>query len=157
MTAGRKPIPTEIKILNGNPGRRPLNTNEPKPDKALPKAPAMLSKDAKREWRKMSKRLYHLGLLTEIDVDALAILCQTWSNWCETERAIQKVGKVLVKPDGTLYKNPMVGMSVAYASQMKALIVEFGMTPSSRTKIKVEEINKEKTLAEMLFDGVDSE
>ncbi|MEQ8198694.1 MAG: phage terminase small subunit P27 family, partial [Clostridiaceae bacterium] len=30
---GRKPKPTAIKVLEGNPGKRPLNKNEPKPEK----------------------------------------------------------------------------------------------------------------------------
>jgi len=30
--AGRKPKPTALKIIEGNPGKRPLNKNEPKPD-----------------------------------------------------------------------------------------------------------------------------
>jgi len=28
---GRKPIPTAINVLEGNPGKRELNINEPKP------------------------------------------------------------------------------------------------------------------------------
>jgi hypothetical protein len=27
---GRKPKPTHLKLLEGNPGRRPLNTGEPR-------------------------------------------------------------------------------------------------------------------------------
>jgi hypothetical protein len=32
---GRKPKPTYLKLLNGNPGKRPLNEQEPKPQPAL--------------------------------------------------------------------------------------------------------------------------
>ena len=48
--AGRKPKPTSLKVLEGNPGKRQLNPNEPKPDASVPKCPAWLSKEAKREW-----------------------------------------------------------------------------------------------------------
>ena len=32
-TRGRKPKPTAMKELEGNPGKHPLNTSEPKPNK----------------------------------------------------------------------------------------------------------------------------
>ena len=37
-TRGRKPTPTAIKVLEGNPGKRPLNDREPKPAKKAPAA-----------------------------------------------------------------------------------------------------------------------
>ena len=33
---GRKPVPTALKKLRGNPGKRPLNDAEPKPDVVVP-------------------------------------------------------------------------------------------------------------------------
>ena len=61
---GRKPKPTAIKELEGNPGKRPLNKNEPKPEKTAPKCPTWLDKEAKKEWRRMSKSLEAIGILT---------------------------------------------------------------------------------------------
>ena len=49
---GRKPQPTALKVLKGNPGRRPLNEDEPKPEVLLPRPPAHLSPVARREWRR---------------------------------------------------------------------------------------------------------
>lgn len=45
---GRKPTPTAIKVLEGNPGKRPLNANEPKPKKKAPRCPSWLEEEAKR-------------------------------------------------------------------------------------------------------------
>src|SRR2546430_8262758 len=36
MMRGRRPKPTRIKALTGNPGKRPLNPHEPRPEPALP-------------------------------------------------------------------------------------------------------------------------
>ncbi len=82
---GRKPKPTNLKILHGNPGKRPLNLNEPKPMKVVPTCPPHLMPDAKAEWERMSDKLYSLGLLTEIDGTAFAIYCQTYGRWIEAE------------------------------------------------------------------------
>ena len=46
-TRGRKPKPTALKVLEGNPGKRPLNDREPVPPKATLKCPAWLLPEAK--------------------------------------------------------------------------------------------------------------
>jgi hypothetical protein len=48
---GRKPMPTVLRIVTGNAGKRPLNTSEPKPVTAIPTCPAHLSPTAKRSGR----------------------------------------------------------------------------------------------------------
>ena len=73
---GRKPKPTAVKVLEGNPGKRSLNTGEPKPEKKAPRCPAWLEDEAKKEWKRMAKQLEHLGILTEIDMAAFAGYCQ---------------------------------------------------------------------------------
>ena len=50
-TRGRKPKPTAIKELEGNPGKHPLNASEPKPKKKAPACPKWLEPEAKKEWR----------------------------------------------------------------------------------------------------------
>ena len=46
--AGRKPKPTALKKLEGNPGKRKLNTKEPVPDKGMPDCPKWLLPEAKQ-------------------------------------------------------------------------------------------------------------
>lgn len=75
MRRGRKPIPTEIKILEGNPSKRPLNTHEPKPLKKAPPCPKWLEAEAKKEWRRLAKALEAMGVLTEADMAAFAGYC----------------------------------------------------------------------------------
>ena len=48
-TRGRKPKPTALKVLEGNPGKRPLNENEPKPENKAPRCPSWLEQEAKNE------------------------------------------------------------------------------------------------------------
>ncbi len=54
-TRGRKPKPTALKVLEGNPGKRPLNLNEPKPEKKAPKCPSWLEPEAKKRMEKDDK------------------------------------------------------------------------------------------------------
>jgi hypothetical protein len=62
MTAGRKPKPTALKLLTGNPGGRKLNANEAKPDLAQPTPPDFLNDHAKVEWGRIVGTLFRTGL-----------------------------------------------------------------------------------------------
>ena len=75
---GRKPKPTAIKELEGNPGKRPLNDAEPKPERKAPPCPKWLEPEAKKEWRRLSKQLEQIGVLTEVDQAAFASYCQAY-------------------------------------------------------------------------------
>ena len=61
MTVGRKPIPTADKLARGNPGKRPVNQREPKPRPGLPRCPAHVTGEARREWHRMGKQLEKEG------------------------------------------------------------------------------------------------
>lgn len=73
---GRKPKPTHLKLVTGNPGKRALNENEPKPPPSLPSPPSHLDEEARLEWERLSEQLYALGCLSEIDRAALAAYVQ---------------------------------------------------------------------------------
>ena len=85
---GRKPKPTALKVLEGNPGKRQLNIVEPKPKKKAPKCPAWLDAEAKKEWRRLAKQLEDLGILTQIDMAAFAGYCEAYSRWKEAEELL---------------------------------------------------------------------
>jgi phage terminase small subunit len=84
--SGRKPKPTSLKVLQGNPGKRPLNENEPKPPPRLPRSPEHLSEEAKKEWRRAGKFLFQLGLVSDIDRAAFAAYCQAWAGGSRRKR-----------------------------------------------------------------------
>jgi hypothetical protein len=48
MTAGRRPKPTRLKLITGNPGKRPLNRNEPNPKRIIPACPDFLQGEARK-------------------------------------------------------------------------------------------------------------
>ena len=76
--AGRKPKPTAVKKLEGNPGKRKLNKNEPVPAKGMPECPDWLLPEAKAEWERLCEKLSDMGVLTEIDMAAFAAYCQSF-------------------------------------------------------------------------------
>ena len=136
--SGRKSKPTALKIAQGNPGGRPLNKNEPKPS-GLPECPSTLDEEAKVEWERISKQLVAMGLLTSVDRAALAAYCTAWSHFIEAEANVQKFGMVIKSPRGAGFpiQNPYLGISNIAMTQMRQFLIEFGMSPASRSRLNV--------------------
>jgi P27 family predicted phage terminase small subunit len=136
-TRGRKPKHTALKVLEGNPGKSPLNKNEPKPEKKAPRCPSWLEPEAKKEWRRMSKQLETLGVLTQVDAAAFAGYCQAYARWKEAEEFLSKHGTIFKTPSGYIQQVPQVSIAQTYLKIMKDFCSEFGLTPSSRSRITV--------------------
>lgn len=139
---GRKPKPTRIKEVEGNPGRRPLNLREPKPDfpPGLPEPPEHLGPHARKEWSRAGKLLLDSRILTVADLPALEAYCVIYGRWSEAERNLQRSGLVVrVKGQPFPQLNPFLIVANQCLKQMRAFLVEFGMTPSSRVRIAAEE------------------
>lgn len=126
-------------------------------NKTKPRCPAWLSKDAKAQWKKISKDLYEAGLLRNVDGDALAAYCNAYALWKEATLVVQEKGILIKGKKGIPYQNPALGVANIQSREMVKLLKEFGMTPVSRARLvpdKPEE--KELTLAEQIFNTVNS-
>ena len=152
---GRKPKPTELKKLAGNPGRRPLNENEAKIREGKPRCPSHLNDHAKRVWRRVAPLLYEAGLLTLIDQDVLAAYCIEVGRSIEAEEILRETSNVIRNTNNNLVVNPWVRIGDRAREAYTRLAVEFGMSPSSRSRVTVEIDGEEMTLAELLFESVE--
>lgn len=153
-TRGRKPKPTVLKLLEGNPGRRPLNQKEPKPEKKAPRCPAWLAPEAKKEWRRMSRQMENLGVLTQVDAAAFAGYCQAYARWKEAEEFISKHGTIFKTPSGYIQQVPQVSVAQTYLKIMRDFCSEFGLTPSSRSRITTNAATESDDPMERLLKGV---
>jgi len=146
MQAGRKPKPVKLKLIEGNPGKRPLNLDELKPNPIAPKCPSWLMNDAKKEWKRVAPELEILGLLTHIDMASFAGYCQSFAKWKKAEEFIKKHGSTYKIPkrdkDGNVVsvyiaQFPEVAIANQCLNQVRAFCAEFGLTPSSRGRISL--------------------
>src|SRR5262245_25415667 len=129
------PKPTELRILAGNPGHRPLPENEPKPELGA-EMPDFLSAAAQEHWPKIARQLESVGVLTRMDAVALALYCETFARWKHANDQVFRFGTVIKSPNGYPMQSPWLQISNKAHEQMVRLLVEFGMTPSSRTRLK---------------------
>lgn len=76
------PVPFPLKVLRGNPGKRPMK-REPQPEQAIevPAPPPFITGYAADEWWRTAPELHRLGLLTRIDVPSLAAYCHAYGQW----------------------------------------------------------------------------
>lgn len=143
---GRKPRPTELKRILGNPGKRRLNDAEPVPISARPEPPEHLNDDAKQEWVRVSEELYNLGLLSNIDRASLAAYCQCYSRWVQAENALAAMaahdaltgGLMIRTQKGNAIQNPLVGTANVAMAGMLRYASEFGMTPTARSRMSTD-------------------
>jgi phage terminase small subunit len=106
--------PTALKIIQGNPGKRPLNRHEPKPASGCEK-PKFLKGRAARIWDEYAPELERIGLLTTVDGHVFAA-------WCTLAAELEsQAGK----------------MSAPRIAQMRMLAAAFGLEPSSRARLVV--------------------
>lgn len=152
MSRGRKKLPTKFHVLNGTDRPCRKNENEPMPDidKEIPDPPHHLTECAKKEWVRMSRILYDNGLLTQLDYSEFEIYCQAYGRWVEAEDMMLKTGMVIKTAEGKKVKtgmvikttngniihSPFVSIANMAMRDCHKYLSEFGMTPSSRTKVK---------------------
>lgn len=116
--SGRKPKPTAQKILEGNPGHRPLPKREPKPNQGQMRAPAWLKGEGRKEWRRVVGELTAVGVVVPLDQAMLAVYCQLYGEYV----------------DGVKNKTPV---SASHVTQMRGLAAEFGIVPSARARMDI--------------------
>lgn len=83
--AGRKPLPTHLKLVKGTARPHRLNKAEPKPVVATPDPPDHLDEGASTKFTEMAEMLARHGVMTGLDTGALARYVVIWRRWLEAE------------------------------------------------------------------------
>jgi phage terminase small subunit len=111
---GPQPQPTVLKILRGNPGKRRLPENEPKPEPGIPDMPAWIKSYPLAEecWHWLVEQLGGMGVLCKADGRCMELYCSAYSTWRED---LCSVGRMRA---------------------LQSLGSELGLSPAARTRIK---------------------
>lgn len=158
--AGRKPKPTALKKLHGNPGKRPLNNNEPKfagrPDlKTIP----WLNTSAKTEWKRIMREMGDLDYIKSTDQVAFASYCTWYAKWRDLEIILEQEGQIVKEPQyGTTKKDGNIEITYLYdlvkphpaarlaesaSQQVRHWAAVLGFDPANRSKVSVPSNNPE--------------
>ena len=134
---GPQPVPSALKHLKGNPGRRPISGDEPKPlvTSDVPEPPDWLLIYAKAEWTAVAPELHRLGLLTAVDLTAFAAYCQSYSRWRSAEELMGENDNTVVEETGVERRVPQAVIAQVALADMNRFGSQFGLSPSARTSI----------------------
>ena len=139
---GPIPKPTVVEIMEGRPGHRPINQREPKPRATVPRCPEHLDERAKKEWKRLVPVLRRMHVLTEADGMTLANLCQTWSTMVIAQEKLTEMGVLYKAPSGYVMQSPLLAVVSQSVDTITKLSREFGLTPSSRSRIRTEDYSR---------------
>ncbi len=121
-----RPTPTALKLLRGNPGKRAINGSEAKPPAGDLPCPEHLTPIAAAEWARIVPVLVRLGLATVADRTVLEAYCSLYAEMVET----------------TIARQPLRTAAIA---QLRACMVELGLTPAARAKLTVQPQHGDET------------
>ena len=134
---GRKATPTHLKLLNGNPGHRPLNKDEPIPEGNLFDPPAWMNDSQKEVWRHAIANAPK-GLLRRLDGSILSAWVVAEDLHREATEKVNQFGMVVKAPSGVPIQSPFLSIINRQAEIKMKAISELGFSPASRTRVKVQ-------------------
>jgi phage terminase small subunit len=149
---GTLPTPTKIRVLNGNPSRRPLPTNEPQFTPGIPDRPTRMSAGARKQWDELVGEMANSGVLRRVDGGALGMLCEDLAM-LDTLRSglaaqTSEFTKKAKEKNQPISGNALTALSrttegrrtMTTIRELSAQIIiqrrEFGLTPSSSTRVQ---------------------
>jgi len=144
---GPKPLPANVHLLRGNASKKPLASlldEVVRPDVAVPKCPDALSPEAKAEWKRITKHLRVLGLISQIDMAMLTGYCAAWGDYVWAEKRIAALnvedptgerGRIWDTPSGYKQISVLQQIKNRALDQLKSFAAEFGMSPAARSRV----------------------
>lgn len=132
---GRKPKPTALKELAGNPGKRALNKNEPKfSELKSVETPEWMPELAATMWEIVLPELLANKVLTIPDLHNVEAFCMAYQRWREAQEDVTLNG-IVIKTENSVIKNPAVTVVNEASVQMMKFGSLLGLDPSSRSRL----------------------
>lgn len=137
---GRKPTPLHLRLVEGNPQRRPIPKAKAPPRGADqgPRMPKGTRKEVAAIWRRMVRSIPH-GLLISVDGEMLYQWCLARSLFEEAERKLAASSMLIKTPNGMPAQSPYLSIINRQQEIMKSLASELGFTPVARARLGVED------------------
>jgi len=137
---GPKPKPTGLRILEGNPSRRPINHTEPRPT-GEPVCPPHLCDDAQATWAQIMDSLPP-GMIASADAPLLAAYCEACATHKQATERLNKRREI----NDLVYRGkvtPWIKIVADQARVMAMLSTRLGLSPADRSGLKLGDQGKE--------------
>lgn len=150
---GRKPTPTVQLKLRGS-WRAKERRGEPQPPPGAPPMPNWLDDEGQKAWRRLVDILSTMHVLTVADGDALALIANNESIIIRSALKVRETGGEVVKSvNGFPIINPYLSTYNRALEQNAKLLAEFGLTPSSRSRVKAATTQRSRSGLAKFLEG----
>ncbi len=136
----KKAKPTALLSLEGALRKAPKKPKPEKPPRAvtdrfedIPPPPDGMSEQAASEWLSLAPVAHELGVLSEADVRAFRLLCETLATATEAGKTLDSDGLLIEGLGGAKKHHPAIKVLENARQQSTRLFAEFGMTPKARS------------------------
>jgi len=142
LIMGRHSLPDEVKVIRGTFRRDRSSSDQPTPEKNIPKPHSgFLSKNARFHYWRLARILNKMKVLSESDVVTLELASIHLANFYEANQKLEEEGKTytVTSREGSIVHKKRPEWAIRNESYILAagLLSKFGLTPSDRTKVKV--------------------
>jgi P27 family predicted phage terminase small subunit len=145
----RKSVPTALKVLAGVRKDR-INDSEPAISLAIaPKPPGWLDGVGQEHWMELVAILEPAGVLTAGDLPALAMLCD---DYAIVRRSVE--GSPIADAGDYESMRAMLSNADKARDRYRRMLIEFGLTPSSRSRLKMSAVAKPRDKLEEFLSSV---
>lgn len=130
-------MPTHLKVIRGNPGKRALNANEPRPLGDLADPPDWMNESQKAGW---NYAIEHspAGLLKKLDRSVLSVWVVAEDLHRRASERVDKFGILTKAPStGLPIQSPYLPVVNKQAAIMLKAAEQLGFTPASRSRIQL--------------------
>lgn len=132
--SGPKPRPSHLKIVSGETRPSRVNYDEPQVEGELPPdPPKRLTPSQKAVWKELAAQVYWSK---EIDRYSFELLCCALGDVRQLRGELKRE-KAIIKGSRGRVRNPKSYLLKEATEHAIKLLGEFGLSPSSRTKVKV--------------------
>ena len=143
--------PAELKLLEGNRGKRPMAVNLDstfRPEAGMPTVPKGLSPGARKVWKRLGAELLRYNLISVVYSDIFEELCETVADVKDLRhsmRARQNLFRTqgkdpmeafeVVSPNGLPMQHPRYQILKSERQMMLSLLAKFGLSPAEQANV----------------------
>jgi len=135
---GPSPEPRALKLLKGTRKDR-INDSEPLPRSVLPVCPDDVAPEVREVWDYTLAELVAMRTAAAADRDALLCYCHAVVTHRKACRLLKSSDVLMKGRYDAVVRNPAVAIQRDAAFAIRQFAQEFGLTPSARTRIEVDQ------------------
>lgn len=143
--------PVELKLLEGNRGKRPIALNLDstfRPEVGMPSVPKGMNPGARKVWKRLGTELLRYNLISVVYSDMFEELCETIADVKDLRHSLRARQNLLrtqgrdpmeayeqISPNGHVQQHPRYQILKSERQMMVSLLAKFGLSPAEQAHV----------------------